>query len=409
MKKRLLFLTAVLILTYSAINIWSRVKLGMLPHQGDSSVSSSAEEQEPDSSKNVSISEFSFSEIQAALARLDHIPNSQRRLDTLCALMRRWAELDGSGAFDYAVLLNGAETQKQVLMAVAEELSRLNPQLLAEKLLVMPTNSLSGELIHRLAVSWAQSDVRSALVWAGRLPENGDKEDALITIRSQWAEQYPEEASKAISLLSESSPTARLISITASHWGETDPAKALAWINTLSENQRALAVSEVVGSWARRDPVSAGNYVAQLPSGEMQDEAARAVLSTGASKNPQETAAWAVQFPAGDLQEQGIRLAVSAWNSVDSAGVQTWASNLPVDQTRDTVMKSLVETIAFSNPDKAIDMISLINDPGKQEQCEQAIVRYQSQIDQNATQDWVAGLHVSDEIKARLKSFIPTN
>jgi len=409
MKKRLLFLIAAFVLGYGAVNIWSHVKSTSSRHQGDSSASSSSKERELGSSKNVSISEFSFSEIQAAVARLNRIPNSQRRIDTLCALMRRWAELDGSGAFDYALLLNDAETQKQVLMAVADELSRLNPQLLAEKILAIPTNSLSGELVHILAISWAQCDVRSALVWAGRLPENGDKEDAFFTIRSQWAEQYPEEASKAISLLSESSPTARLISITASHWGETDPAKALAWINTLSENQRALAVSEVVGSWARRDPVSAGSYVAQLPPGGMQDEAARAVLSTWAGHSPQEAVEWVVQFPAGELQEQGIRLAVSAWNSVDSAGVQTWASNLPVDQTRDTVMKSLVETIAFSNPDKAIDMISLINDLGKQEQCEQAIVRYQSQIDQNATQDWVAGLHVSDEMKARLKSFIPMN
>jgi len=121
----------------------------------------------------------------------------------------------------------------------------------------------------------------------------------------------------------------------------------------------------------------------------MQDEAARAVLSTWPAKAA-ETAAWAVQFQAGDLQEQGICLAVSAWTALIRQAFKL-GFQFAVDQTRDTVMKKLGGDHCVSTQTKAIDMISLINDPGKTGTIEQAIVHYQSQIDLNATQDgWLA-------------------
>jgi len=353
--------------------------------------------------------DFSASEILTALGRLKDISDIHQRTNQFCVLLRRWLEKDGRGAFAYVNTLDEGEMKMQGMTLAVEVLGRLDPQFLAQQALSMPSSRSSGELIRGLASLWSQTDLQSALTWAGQLSEGVEKNDALLIIRSKWATQDPEAASAQISQLSENSSTAGLITTVAERWGASNPTRALEWAKTLPETEKTLAMSSLAGVWAQRDPLAAGNFAAQLPPGETQNEAIKSVISSWAGQNPAQAAAWVLQFPAGPLQDQGIRQVVSAWNNVDPVGVQNWAMNLPTGPTRDAALKNIAQTIAYWTPEKAAGIVSLISDPSEREQSAETIVRSWSETDPVSARNWVARLDVSDELKSRLQAMRPTN
>jgi hypothetical protein len=354
------------------------------------------------------MADYSVSEIQAALMRLDDISDADQKL-SFSALLWRWVELDRNGAFAFVNSLAEGAIKKQGITVLLEMLARSNPQFLAQMALTMPNSESSTELIRGLAGIWSQTDVQSAFAWASQLTEGQNRTDALVTIRSQWAAQDPKAVSAQISQLPQDSSTAGLIATVAAHWGASDPAQAIDWANGLPESQKTLALSDLLGAWAQSHPLTAADYAAQLPPGEMQNQAVRSVVSSWASQNPEQVASWVLQFPAGDLRDQGISEVVSAWNNLDSDAVKNWALNLPAGTTRDVALKNFAEDITQSTPEKAAEIVALIGDSSEQERTLEPVLRSWAESDPQSARNWLAALNVSEELKTRLHSFLPGN
>jgi len=170
-----------------------------------------------------------------------------------------------------------------------------------------------------------------------------------------------------------------------------------------------LAVPSLIGAWARCDPSAAGTFVAQMPQDETQKQAALSVVSNWANRDPGQTAAWVLQFPEGAIREQGIREVVNGWARMDSEAAQTWARQLPKGDTRDAALKDYVESIAYWAPGKAAGTIELINDATKREEAVAITLRSWAEMDPASARTWIAGLTMSDEVKARLQSTLPAN
>jgi hypothetical protein len=365
----------------------------------------------PDDPSGHDIADSSISEIEAALIRLKDLSEADQK-SRFSALLRRWAELDGNGAFAYVNSLAEGATKKQGIAVLLEVFARSNPQflaLLAQMALTMTNSESSTELIRGLAGIWSQTDVQSAFAWASQLPEGQDRTDALVTIRSQWAAQDPKAVSAQISQLPQDSSTAALIATVAAHWGASDPAQAIEWANGLPESQKTLAMSNLLGAWAQSNPTSAADYAVQLPPGEMQNQAVRSVVSSWAGQNPEQVAAWVVQFPAGDLRDQGISEAVNAWNNLDPDGVKNWALNLPAGTIRDIALKNFAEDITPSTPEQAAEIVASIGDSYEQAQAMEPLLRSWAETDPQSARDWLAHLNIAEGQKTRFLSFLPAN
>jgi len=94
-------------------------------------------------------------------------------------------------------------------------------------------------------------------------------------------------------------------------------------------------------------------------------------------------------------------------NSAEAA--QTWARQLPKGDTRDAALKDYVESIAYWAPGKAAGTIELINDATKREEAVAITLRSWAEMDPASARTWIAGLTMSDEVKARLQSTLPAN
>ena len=312
-------------------------------------------------------------EIEAELNALASGKPDMASVRRFNALIRRWGQMDKFGAFDYVDSLTSAELRRQGRQTLIELLARTDPIFLGERLLA--ETPPDAESIRLLANLWSQTDARGALAWAERLQDATEKDDALVSIRSQFAASDPVATSEMLTGLPESSSTAALIVSVATHWGANDMQRALAWADSLPAWEKALAIPTLAGGWAQRDPVAAGSFVAQLPPGQMQDQAIRLVVAAWAQQNPEATAAWVLQFPTGDLQEQAIRIVVSAWNTIDPSGFQDWAFHYPAGATRDIVLRNYVESIAHQTPDQAVIVAGWINDPLERQRSMETVQR----------------------------------
>jgi hypothetical protein len=352
--------------------------------------------------------DISIDDIRAALEHLKDISDLNKRSSMRNALLRRWAELDGRGAFEYVVSLDEGEIKVQAMATVTGVLVRSDSQFLAEKALSLPNSRSSRELVQTLANNWSQTDAQSALAWAEQLPEGLGKRDALAIIRFQLGQQDPEEVATQINQLPAGDARNTLISNLATQWGTRDPAKAIEWANGLPEAEKTLAMSQLLSAWANQNPLEAGKFVARLPSGEMQSRAAMSVVSSWANQSPDQTAAWVLQFPEGDLREQGIREVVNIWTMNDSEGARDWAKGLAEGATRDAALKSFAESIAYWSPDKAAAVVGLIDDPQKREQSMEVTMRFWAEMDPASARKWLASLNVNEELKVQLQSFLPS-
>lgn len=340
---------------------------------------------------------LSLTEIRARLTAfkdvwdIDHKPG-------FAALLRRWAELDRSGAFDFATSLEDCALGRQAVIVVGDVLSHSDPLFLAGRIRAMLNSESKKLLIHELAGIWLQTDVTSAIMWAEQLPDDRDKEDVLVTIRAQLAAQDPEAASVLVAHLAESDSTSGLVATISEHWASSDPAKAIAWANTLLESEKALALSQIAGVWAQRDPQAAAEFVAAMSVGDLQNEAARSVVSSWAAQDPQAAGAWVLQFPEGDLREHGINVVVTDWTMADAGKALDWVASLPDGRAQSIASKAFAESIGYS-----------ASDPLAQEKAMGAILQVWSENDPAAASDWLAGWNATQDAKARVKSFLTTN
>jgi hypothetical protein len=351
---------------------------------------------------------LSLAEIQTALDSLKNIADSYARSKALAAIVRRWAQLDETGAFGYTTSLAEGEMKAQAMAAVASILARTDLQFIAAQAASMPNTRSSRECIKELANTWSETDPHAALGWAQGLPEGPGKQDALFAICSRLGNQDPQDASAQISQLPAGDSKDFLINHLAAQWGANDPKKAAEWANTLPPAEKALAMSNLAGAWAQRDPIAAGNLVVKLPQGEAQNQAALAVALSWASQNPAAAAAWVLQFPEA-TQAQGIREVVNTWASMDSGQALDWVKALPEGTTRDAALKSYVESIAYWTPDKAAEITGLINDQTTRNESLDITMRSWSETDPATARNWLAKSNVPEESKARLQALLPMN
>jgi hypothetical protein len=358
---------------------------------------------------NIQADAEDLSKIKMALDHLNDIADLNERTAARNTLLRRWANLDGPGALQYVSGMDEGEAKIQAMSTVAGVLVNSNPQLLAQQASILSGSRSDRELVQDLANSWAQSDVQSALAWANQLPDGIVKNDALSIIRFQLAKQNPQAASVEINQLPAGDTRNSLISNLAAQWGLANPQDAINWANTLPENEKKLAMSNLIGAWAQNDPLAAGTFAAQMPSGEAQNQATMSVVESWTAKDPKAAADWVLQFSDTELQEQGIREIIRSWAATDAASAEKWAEALPEGTTRDSALENFVESVAYWSPSKATGAVEFIQDTSKRQQSMETIMRSWSEIDPNAAQNWVENLNISGDLKSQLQSLQPLN
>jgi hypothetical protein len=94
---------------------------------------------------------------------------------------------------------------------------------------------------------------------------------------------------------------------------------------------------------------------------------------------------------------------------MDSEAARIWVQQLPAGDTRDAAAKDYVESIAYWASNRAAGTIDLIAEPAKREEAAAITLRSWAEMDPISARNWIAGLTMPAEARARLQSALPSN
>ncbi|HEY9155487.1 MAG TPA: hypothetical protein VIM69_10170, partial [Opitutaceae bacterium] len=117
---------------------------------------------------------------------------------------------------------------------------------------------------------------------------------------------------------------------------------------------------------AMKEPARAANFVAQLPPGPEQTDAAVVVAGTWALRDPSGAAQWVMEFSDANLRNETLRQVVSSWAADDVEGLYNWVKLLPPSPARDNAIANVIEQTASIVPGGTSALLGLISDKTKQ-------------------------------------------
>lgn len=163
------------------------------------------------------------------------------------------------------------------------------------------------EKIGSFVRAWAGLDPDAALTWAAQLPE-WERDSMVEAVCISAAVTDPLKAIEAAREFRDPARESGIVENIADHWAARDLPGVTRWARKLpKEGNRDQIIARIAFVQSMSDPIAAANLIlAEIPQGEIQDEAAMTVIHQWALKNPAEARAWVNAFPASSLQTRAM-------------------------------------------------------------------------------------------------------
>jgi predicted nucleic acid-binding Zn-ribbon protein len=181
---------------------------------------------------------------------------------------------------------------------------------------------------------------------------SADKLDSLLT-----PQVLPERLAGFITNLPTGDHRAKMIVELCARWTNT-PA-ALAWAQALpDENERAGAIAQIVGEWARTDFPAATNFVSTLTNDAQKTVAQFALAEPWAQRDARELATNALALPAGEVQTVWLALASGQLATNDFAGAAALLTPLADAELRQNLLAQAAHEAAGTQPEAVAKFIA---------------------------------------------------
>jgi hypothetical protein len=160
--------------------------------------------------------------------------------------------------------------------------------------------------VRDLLTHWAMQDPEAALNWAASQENPAVRRSARSTVCHTVAEKDPRRAVElALAHDADQESDDTLLDHLAMLWLQKEAIPALEWARGQPGGEwKDRLLSKLSFVLSKSDPVTAAQLVADLPSGEMQDEAAIAVLHQWALQDASAARQWATGFSEPGLRER---------------------------------------------------------------------------------------------------------
>jgi hypothetical protein len=286
----------------------------------------------------------------AAAAWVDQLPPGSAQTAARDNIVGRWAFNDAPAAAAYVL--------SQSQLPITQERS----------------------MVQGVAVSWAQSDPRSACEWARKLQPEAAKLGLQMALNS-WGRTDARDATDFLATLSTDAKTkAQLAESLTQAWTLNDPQGALAWATQLPPGpMRDRAITGVVNQWGVLDPARAAGYIQSLPPGIQRRNALSQMADAWSRDDPASAVKWA-QALTDDSEKSDLLSSITrTWAGSDPVAASNWLAQLPTGPSRDNVVRIFSDQVFENDPPAAFQWASSISDASmRQEQVISTLRRWMS-------------------------------
>jgi uncharacterized membrane protein/protein-disulfide isomerase len=241
-------------------------------------------------------------DVEAAVAWVRSLPESEDKARALVHLAPRWTEIDPRGAAACA--------------------------------------QIQGNLpmIALVAAKWAEIDPETAGTWAAQLPIGRARQQALESLIAAWAEQSPLDAMKYVDRLpaSDAAQQQARVSILA-RWARSDPDLVAGWMEGLRGTVLADNVlSRVIVPWSQHNPAEVAGWLSAMPAGRARDDAINSFAAVIEGQEPETAFRWAASIENDAMRNSRLESVAQVWLRKNRGFAQSAisASALPSESKR---------------------------------------------------------------------------
>ena len=262
----------------------------------------------------------------AAAQYVTQMPISEQNLHLVHAMARRWAESDQKTALEWSSTLSDPAIRERAVGGVVSSWSDSDPAAAANFASSIQNNFERNRVLEVAARRWANQDTAAAMDWAQGLV-GADRQRATHSILREVAEYDP---GRAASIYQDLTANLTLKSKTtheyrhmaeeiASVWSSTSPQDAANWAMELPEagDVRRSAIGNVAEHWLQLDGMAAGEWILQLPKGEIRDAAAERVVGSTVQSDPATAFEWANSLSDEGHSTDLMREVLDRWSNTD--------------------------------------------------------------------------------------------
>ena len=250
---------------------------------------------------------------------------------------------------------------------------------------VKPDRNTRGQFIYRLA----DESPAKAIAFINAMESGITQQQMVSWLAFHMARHHPENASSYSVLFDNALYKSSYEQIIASNVAAENPVEILD--RMLASGRAGLSRSEIHSAMrgvARGDLDVAMGYYARMRTTEDKNFMADSIASALADKDVDAALAWGRDNDSGDMPELEMQV-LQHLARRDLARAIAEAGNTANAQIRSTMLTTIIQTAAHTNPQEAIQYLSLIESPNMRDAVAQNTMSSWMRADADAAVDWL--------------------
>lgn len=260
------------------------------------------------------------------------VQDNRHHMWSISRVASAWVEKSGLTVLDQIEQsLTNSEVRRYVMSSVIGTAARTDPAG-AFKFSLSLENDPHNSIIRSVAMTWAMSDPRSALVAVSEVEKR--------TLRSELEQNV------------------------VGNWASNKPHEVLDQIDALPEHVQSTATSRAIGQVAQESPEEAIGLVLGLELGDTRTAAAQSVVGTWWYYDSEDALDWILNEPAiVDIRPQLLSGIMYGLVSSDPERAMSVALSLPIEEGENGswmgmgLEMQVISQLAYSDLDKAIELL----------------------------------------------------
>lgn len=299
----------------------------------------------------------------------------------LSLLVSRWVEVDPQGALASLAKTQDRQMRGALIGSIYKALAAQDPAGAMGQCQLLTKDWERNIAIRSVIMQVSQKDPAQALAMSQQVKSAPFFNDSYF-IFLQWGQKDANQATQAALQLSGRQKDSAISAI-ANTLSQNDPMSALEWLKQLPEGQiQNSARQSVVGRLANVDPQAAVNYVKGLPQNTERNNLIQNVASQMVETDPQAALALVEEIPPSPASHNVMENLLFRWAQTDPKSASDYVSAMPADANgRDNMIRNVANMWAQSDPQGAITWITQLPDG------ESKTSAFSSAISQWATMD----------------------
>ena len=275
----------------------------------------------------------------AAVRWADSLPPALRRR-TLSSLVSSWAADDPRAAADYA-LAQSTPGRHDLIDAALNQWSNGDVPAALAWSESLPPGDLRVTARNDLCQAWARNDPRTCLGYLDRQPDDPSIANLRLECVSAWAESAPEDLWQWSRGLTDSTQRDEAGAAAAEKIAEVDPAQASAMLGQLAESKQAAVAEKIASGWVDTNLPAAQRWVANLPEGEVRNEAWSGLVGSWARSDGSAAAVWIAAQPTGAARDDGVMALLDGDAELPPADALRFARSITDEDGRQNALRTV--------------------------------------------------------------------